>query len=184
MRLPVSATLALLSVVGASAALFPRSVRSEEAPASGIAATKASDLEWLVGRWASGDGDEGFEEAWIPAGGGTLAAVSRMVHGGKTGMYELSAVEPDADGLVLRIRHFSPGLVPWKSEAEAAPAWRLVRSGPREAVFEDPARAFPRRIAYRREAGGEGGPDVLVARLEGEQGGKPRVTEFRLTGER
>jgi hypothetical protein len=168
----------LLCAAVLSVAATP-ALRAEDAPAA--PATKASDLAWLVGRWTSGGGDDGFEESWLPVGGGTLAAVSRLVHGGETGMYELSAIEPEGDGLVLRIRHFSRGLEPWKSEAGAAPTWRLVRAAAREAVFEDPAREFPRRIVYRREAGSGGRPDALVAGLEGTREGKPHRTDFRLT---
>jgi hypothetical protein len=166
--LPLAAVLALSAVV-------LRFAKASEDPPAGLAG-----LAWLEGHWRSG-GEDAFDETWLPAGGGSMAAVSRLVHGGKANLYELSAIEETDAGLVLRIRHFGPGLEPWKSEAEATPTWALSKSAPNEVVFEDATRDFPRRISYRREAGSAGKPDALVARLEGSKDGKPREMEFRLT---
>jgi hypothetical protein len=48
--------------------------------------------------------------------------------------------------------------------AEGATAFRLVRSAPGEAVFENPAHDFPQRIIYRRTG------DRLTGRIEGADG--------------
>jgi hypothetical protein len=172
MRLP-RLLLAGVAVLAAAALAAPPRLRAEEAPPP----TRLSDLAWLEGHWRSG-GEDAFDEVWLPADGGSMAAVSRLVHGGKANLYELSTIEESPEGLALRIRHFGPGLSPWKSEEGGTPTWRLARTGRSEAVFEDAARDFPRTIAYRRESGDAG--DVLVARLEGTAQGKPRTMEFRL----
>lgn len=139
-----------------------------------------ADLAWLEGSWRSVDGAEIFDETWLAPEGDSMSAVSREVQGGKTRMYELSTIEATDAGPVLRIRHFGAGLAPWKSEAADTPSWPLASRGDREATFEEPSRGFPRRIVYRREAGKDGKPDVLVAKLDGERGGKPMAMEFRL----
>jgi hypothetical protein len=173
--------MGLAAVLGiAIAATAGRGRAEEPAPSAGGTVKEATlaDLAWLAGRWRSQDGGEVFDETWLPAEGDAMAAVSRSVEGGKTGLYELSAIERTDAGLVLRIRHFGPGVAPWASESGETPSWPLARRGAREATFEEPSRAFPRRIVYRREKGA--GADVLVARLEGERGGKPATMEFRL----
>jgi hypothetical protein len=172
---PLRFRLALVVVVAAVAAASLPTGAGEPSPS----AVSISTLAWLEGHWRS-EGKDAFDEAWLPAGGGVMAAVSRMVHDGEAGMFELSTIEPSAEGLALRIRHFGPGLSPWKSEEGATPSWTLARSGEREVVFEDAARGFPRTIGYRRQAGTSGGPDVLVATLEGAEGGEKRHMEFRL----
>jgi hypothetical protein len=143
-------------------------VAGEEKPAS----PKLADLAWLAGQWTSDDG--GFDEHWLAPEGDAMFAVSRMVAGGKTKMCELSGIEETAEGLVFRIRHYSKTLEPWKMDADGPLTMRLVESGAKKVVFEDPKKEFPRRISYERKG------DELIARLEGEKGGKPAAQEFRL----
>ena len=170
-----------VTTVLAAAAIWASVVPARSAADEKEAPAKLADLAWLEGNWRHADGGEIFDELWTAPEGDAMAAVSRSVRDGKTSMYELSSIEASEKGLVLCIRHFGAGLASWKSEAAATPAWPLVRRGDREAVFEDATRAFPRSIVYRRESGTDGAQDVLVARLEGERGGKPTVMEFRLT---
>ena len=171
MRNRIAALLVGAGLLASGFALGAAGAGEEEKPA----VPAVADLAWLAGSWRAGNESDGFEEHWLPAAGGTMAAVSRNIHGGKTGLYELSAIEPGEGGRpVLRIRHFGPGLAPWKSEAEGTPAWPLLSAKKGEAVFEDPAREFPRRIVYRLVE------DDLVARLEPAEGAKNRPLEFRL----
>jgi hypothetical protein len=133
------------------------------------------DLAWLAGNWVHGEGDEAFHETWLPPAGGSLVGASRDVSHGKTTLVELSTIETAADGaLVLYIRHFGAGLVPWKSEAAGPVRMPLASSKKGEAVFEDPERDFPKRLTYRAGKG-----DTLEALLEGTRGGAPMNMEFR-----
>jgi hypothetical protein len=135
-----------------------------------------ADLAWMTGSWCSEHGGDRYEEHWLPPAGGSMAAVFRAVEGGKPDMYEISAVETGEDGRpVLRIRHFGPGLVPWKSEAEKTPSWPLASTAKDEAVFEDPAADFPRRIVYRLADA-----STLAVKLEPAPGSKRQPMEFRL----
>jgi len=164
---PFAAAAAAAVVVSLSVALAQEGKAPE--PPKGVAS-----LAWLAGDWSSEDEGGAFDEHWLPPRGDAMFAVSRLVQGGKTGMCELSVIEDTADGTWLRIRHYSRSLEPWKMDAEGPLAMKLAAQTETSATFEDPKREFPRRIVYRREA------DVLVARLEGERGGKPMEEEFRL----
>jgi hypothetical protein len=72
--------------------------------------------------------------------------------------YELMAIEHDAEQLVLRIKHFDPGLRGWEEKQEAMEC-RLVRQQDREAVFLETNERH-RWVIYRFEA------DRLVSYFE------------------
>ena len=120
------------------------------------------DLGWLAGSWRA-EGADGvvWEEHWLPPRGETMVGVTRFVKEGKTQLYEQSVMEPGVNGPTLRIRHFSMGLVPWKSEADGPESWRFKSAGKSEIVFEEPDRKDLCRVIYRREG------DILTVRLEG-----------------
>lgn len=166
-------TLALVVVVaaGIAAACARAQEDADDEPAT------IESLAWLAGNWQRSDASGSFDERWMPPAGGTMAAVSRAVENGKTGLYELSVIEPTEAGLVLRIRHFGPGLTPWKSEAAGPGTWALASSGARTVVFEDPKNEFPRRIVYTRGED-ESGKATLTARLDGGED-SPQAMEFR-----
>lgn len=147
--------------------------RGEDAPAKPAELTIA-DVAWLAGTWTHDDGQGRFDEFWFPPAGGTMTGTSRQTKKEKTSMIELSSIEKDASGAwALHVRHFGAGLTPWKSEADGPLRLPLASHGAKEIAFEDPARAFPRRISYRA-----GADDTLEARVEGERGGKPFVLAF------
>ena len=145
---------------------------AEEPPAS---KPKVADLAWLAGSWLSSEGGTRWEEHWLPPAGDSLAAVTRMVKGDKTGLYELSVIEQEADGIHLRLRHFHRSLVPWASEAKGPLHWKLKTHKDRKATFENPEQDFPRRIVYHRVE-----DNLLQVTLEGQQGGTPRAMRFDL----
>lgn len=163
------AAIAVAGLVAAGTAVVMAGEETSAAKAS------VADLAWLAGEWTSDEHGMAFDEHWLAPRGDSMFAVSRMVANGTTKMCELSAIEQTADGLVFRIRHFSKALEPWRMDADGPMTMKLAASKENEVVFEDPARDFPRRVVYRREK------DVLVARLEGEDRGKPKAQEFRLT---
>jgi uncharacterized protein DUF6265 len=147
----------------------------DKAETDGTAAkVRIADLGWLAGEWTSDEDGAAFDELWTAPRGDAMFAVSRLVQDGATGLCELSAIEQTGDGLVLRIRHFSRSLEPWKSDAAGPLTMTLVESAAKKLVFEDAKRAFPRRIAYEREG------EVLTALLEGEKDGKPVNERFEL----
>ncbi len=167
----VVALLALVAVTGGAL----RVVAAEDQPAPARPKAKAADLAWLAGTWRAGDESGGFEEHWTAPWGGTLAAVSREVGDGGTRMVELSSIEPDGEGLVLRLRHFDASLKIAAMDKDGALSWPLAQLGEKRAVFDEPTREFPRRIVYEREG------DTLRATLEGARDGKPQRMAFELS---
>jgi hypothetical protein len=138
--------------------------------------TDTVGFAWLAGTWRHADEDGVCEEFWSEVGGDTQFGAFRWTAGGKTRFFELLVIERDDDGIWLRLRHFGPKMVPLE---EGGPlAWRLVGSEAgeeREAVFENPAQDFPRRVVYRRTAERE-----LLARIEGvAEDGEERSHSFR-----
>ena len=171
----------VVAVAVAFAAALAPLVVAEDAPApTPVPASKPTlaDLAWLAGSCRVASDGETFDETWLPPLGDGMVAVSRSVVGGVTKLVELSAIEATDAGIVLRIRHFGPGLTPWKKDAGGAESWPLEAVRGTEAAFTEPSRKFPRTVRYRREPGAAGKPDVLTARLEGE-GGPPGGLEFR-----
>lgn len=132
------------------------------------------DLGWLTGTWSGEIGDDVVEEVWTEPAVGCLAGVFRWMQTGAVHLYEILAIEEESDGLILRIRHFDPGLAAWASESEGPKAWRLVELEGRRAVFENPDMAFPRRVVYERLD-----DRTLLARIEGRKASGAAELEFR-----
>jgi len=151
------------------------------APVPAAAPSPLDDLAWLSGTWRheeeSGDMEE---ETWSSPRADAMVGMLRMAQRGRVNLYELMSIELDgpagsADGplipgqepvaggapqrLVFHLRHFQRGLVPWEAEKSGPLTFTIKSLAPNEAVFEDPARDFPRELVYRREG------DLLKIRL-------------------
>lgn len=126
-----------------------------------------STLAWLAGCWASVAGEFGTGEVWTSPAGGTMLGVSRTVRDGKTVEYEF-----------MQIREIAPGQLAFVANpsGQAQAAFPLVRSGPGEAIFEDPDHDFPQRVIYRLVE-----PDRLHARIEGVLKGEEKGVDFHMT---
>ena len=113
--------LILLAVLVSAFVLHPAA--AEDAPQAGPkkaqAKTTLADLAFLVGSWTETEGPSVFAETWLPAQGDAMAGVAHWTIQGRTRMYEMMSIEQGAEGLVLHVRHFHRGLVPWPSEARA-----------------------------------------------------------------
>lgn len=122
-------------------------------------------LSWLAGCWESARGERRVEEQWMTPGGGTMLGMSRTVVGGRTIEFEFMQIREERERLVFTAR-------PSGQEEASFASIELTVS---KVVFENPAHDFPQRILYRLEPDGS-----LVARIEGQQGGRPRGVDFRL----
>ena len=144
---------------------------------SGVHATAGSmeDLAWIVGTWRGTLGGSTIEESWTEAIGPSMAGTFRIVAKDQVKLYEMLAIERTADGPVMRIRHFKPGLVALE-EKDGAFSFALdsVRKG--WAVFVNKATTPPEKLTYAAM-----GKNGLVVRLEKTEAGKPSVSEFRFT---
>jgi uncharacterized protein DUF6265 len=132
------------------------------AAAQPAAAPAQPDLDWLAGYWLSCDDGVEVSETWSQRRGGIMLGSSITV-GDDSFSWEQARIEAEADGLVF---HASP-------RGQPAAAFRLVRAGPGEAVFENPDHDFPQRVIYRRDG------DRLTGRIEGTSGGSEQALEWQ-----
>ena len=118
---------------------------------------KFSDLAFLSGAWTAKQGKAEVEEFWTPLRAGSLLGSNRTVAGDRTVAFEH-----------LRIVERKTGVF-YCSQPNGAKAteFKLTKSGPGEAIFENPEHDFPTKIAYVKRADG-----VVVATISGMQGGK------------
>ncbi len=176
-RFVASAGLGLLLAVAAAS---PPSQRSTPSPAPdpegdvAAAAATIADLAFLAGAWRADWDGSILEEHFTPPRDGTIVGMFRWGRDGATRLTEHMVIEQADDGVVLLLRHFNPGLVPWEQEADGPLRFRLEHVEGGQAVFEDLSRAFPSHIVYHRIS-----PDTLLARLEGRgEDGEDRQIEF------
>jgi hypothetical protein len=98
-------------------------------------------LAWLEGRYEAHDQGRGGVarqriESYGPILGSVLQGSYIEVEAGEPKFYELISIEAKPDGVYLYLRHFSAGLVPWKSESQGPQTYRLVSAEAERAVFE------------------------------------------------
>ena len=132
-----------------------------------------NDLAWLAGRWVGERGQDQVEEHWSGVAGQSLMGMFRWLHEGQVRFYELLVVEPEVEGVVLRIKHFDPGLKGWEEKNEVV-EFDLVQLTGQEAVFLKRLGDEPLWMLYRRE-----GEDELVTYFEKEGQEVEPVTVFR-----
>lgn len=120
-------------------------------PTDPLTGVTAGDLNWLAGAWLGQRGEDLVEEHWSGVAGGALMGMFRWLHGDAVRFYELLVIEPQDGGLVLRIKHFDPGLVGWEEKDRSADC-DLVQLSGHEAVFLQRGREEHQWLLYRREA--------------------------------
>lgn len=112
-----------------------------------IAANDLNGLGFLAGAWRGASGKSEVEEHWMEARGDAMVGMYRVLTAGRTRMTELCLIEQGAEGPVLFIRHFSPGLVA-REEKDAPMRFSLERSEPRKATFRQ--QGTETRLIYER----------------------------------
>jgi hypothetical protein len=123
----------------------------------------AADLAWLSGIWLGDRAGDVIEEHWSTPAGGAIMGMFRWLHAGQVRFYELMTLEPEDGALILRIKHFHPGLKGWEEKDESV-TLVLVALPPGAAVFTKRDSPAPRWLIYRRPD-----PDTLVATFETEE---------------
>jgi hypothetical protein len=138
------------------------------APAPPVATI--DDVRFMAGHWVGDMGGGLSEEVWTEPSGNGMLGMWRYVAGGEARVLELLTLTAGPDGVTLRLRHFDGRLVA-REEKDAPLAFKLVKSGPREARFEGTEKGETVRLAYRAEG------DTLVSVLD--KGGKPQEFRFK-----
>ncbi len=144
-----------------------------QAPAPAPSRAVLSDLSWMAGRWVDDSDGNLSEEVWTSPEGDSMMGMWRYLSGGRTRIYELLTITVEADGIVMRLRHFDPKLV-GREDKEKSVELHLVAWKPREVTFEGPAVGAPGlvRLTYSRPS-----DDTLSTTLEKE--GKTQEFRFR-----
>jgi hypothetical protein len=142
------------------AALMAATALPAQAPAAPPA---VESLAWMAGGWAT-EGRPDIEEHWMAPKAGAMVGMGRTVARGRMVAFEFLRIETK-EGQTDYIA--SPGGGP-------TTRFRLVRASATEAVFENPAHDFPKRITYRLQPDGS-----LLARVEGDGTEKEKALEFR-----
>ena len=99
------------------------------------------DIDWMVGSW-EGEGFGGtFEEDWLPASGGTMTGVFKLMHEGSPSMYEFMMIVQANESLVVRLKHFNSDFTSWEDKSEFV-SFPLVKLTEDAAYFDG--------LTYRR----------------------------------
>lgn len=126
---------------------------------------KVEDLSWMSGDWETAPGRMQIDEHWTKPAGGSMIGMSRTVAGDRTVFYEYLRIETRGADIfyVAHPKARTPGT-----------NFKLVKLSGQEAVFENPAHDFPKRIIYRKNADGS-----LTARIEGDGTEKEKAQDFQ-----
>lgn len=124
-----------------------------------------SDLGWMSGDWQTDAGGRAVsEEHWTRPAGGSMIGMSRTLAGDRTVSFEFLRLEQRAEAIYYVA---SPnGRCP-------ATDFKLTRLSGQEAIFENPAHDFPKRIIYRKNSEG-----ALAASIDGGEGTKSVMFAF------
>jgi Domain of unknown function (DUF6265) len=125
------------------------------------AATGGSPAGWLAGCWALEGNGRIVEESWMPARGGVMLGMSRTTKGDRVTEHEFVLLRAVGSTLEYRVRTGDQPEVVFRAAAPSAS----------EAVFENPAHDFPKRVGYRLVSA-----DSLEAWIDGGAEGKgPKI---------
>jgi len=126
---------------------------------------KLTDLGWIAGSWRTAPGGRvDIEEHWMQPAGGSMLGMSRTVAGDRTVEFEYLRLEQRGAEIfyVAHPKARYPGT-----------DFKLTRLNGQEAVFENPAHDFPKRIIYRKGADGS-----LTASIDGGEGTRQMKFEY------
>ena len=124
-----------------------------------------SELGWISGDWQTAPGGRAqIEEHWTQPAGGSMLGMSRTVLGIRTLEFEYLRLEQRSDGIyyVAHPKARCPGT-----------DFKLTSVTTSEAVFENPAHDFPKRVIYRKTAAGG-----LVASIDAGEGTKGQTFTY------
>lgn len=74
------------------------------------------DLSFMAGKWITKGEWGDMEENWSAPMGNSMMCSYRCVKEGKIVFYEFIVIEQQAEGPVMKLRHFSPGNIAWEEK--------------------------------------------------------------------
>jgi hypothetical protein len=106
------------------------------------------DFAWLAGTWVGERRGQAIEEHWSSPAVGAMIGMFRWLRGEAGPLYEFMSLEPgESGGVLLRIKHFTAGLVGWEEKEQAALFVLVARDGER-AVFRMEKETGPLYLVY------------------------------------
>ena len=151
-------------------------IRSKAIPISvgkKAARLRIEDLGWLTGKWTGGHDDVIFEESWSTPAAGSMLGTFRWMERGRVRFYEFLLIEEDAEGAVLRFKHFSPKYRPWEKEEPITLRVTQERKGCM-VLTNLKEEASPTRVTYTRS----GSEDLVVTIESRGKDGKPSTLKL------
>lgn len=107
-----------------------------------------SEFAWLEGKWQGAWGPRVAEQVWTAPKAGQILGLFRVLENDKTLVIELFSLFQTADGVELRLRHFTPELVPW--EQSGLTTLKLAGLDAQTAIFQNPSDGQPKRDVFTR----------------------------------
>lgn len=142
-----------------------------QAGSSDLSRVRLADLSFISGSWQAEWGGGLGEEHWSIPSGDSMVGTFRFVKDGKARFYELMLIEQTATGLVLRLKHFNPGLIGWEEKAQVY-SYSLIEYRQNTAAFELVDKKS--RLTFHRIS-----KDALSVLLEQSANGKQSTQEFK-----
>lgn len=128
-----------------------------------VAQSPMAPVGWLGGCWEQRTATRVVHEQWMAPLGGMMLGMSRTVVRDTARAFEQLRIEM-RDGKLAYVA---------KPSRQAETTFTADQPTDTLIVFANPQHDFPQRISYRKI-----GPDSLVARIEGDQGGQVRGINF------
>jgi hypothetical protein len=130
-------------------------------------APSLQDVAFLAGHWQGRMGDDHVEEHWSKPQGDSVMGMFRWVTGGtKASMFEILTITEEAEGLTLRLRHFTPTMVAWEEKDE--PMTLLLReASSRRGGFEELTENSVDSISYEINDAGQLAINVVFEEASG-----------------
>lgn len=106
-----------------------------------------ADFAWLQGKWQGNWGPRMAEQVWMGPEAGEMAGIFRVTGNDRTLVLELYSLVETPDGVELRLRHFTPSLIPWESSVTVL---KLAGINASETKFENGSTGQPSRTTFIR----------------------------------
>jgi len=103
-------------------------------PTTPLTGVTVADLGWFAGNWRGKIKEDRIEECWSQPSGDSMMAMFRGFTGDRVRFYEFILIEPDDNRIVMRLKHFNPGLIGWE-EKEQVVEFVLTQLEGKTAVF-------------------------------------------------
>jgi hypothetical protein len=108
-----------------------------------------ADVSFMEGRWLGNFNGGPIESCWIAPVGDNLTGFMRMMKDNKVTMYEMLVFEQTAQGPVVLVKHFKPGLI-GQEEKDKSDRYRFIEAGKDKAIFEKEDGSI--RIVYEKRS--------------------------------